>query len=126
MTRCIAVALCVVIQALVSTDAFQGPAVVRTHATNVLLPSSRSSKAPAVLLGATTESAFVPPTLDDGSSDNDDEDESEDDEDVLEKVEQLGRGGAKVRSVRHERAKHSQNSRDHSSAFLYRNFLSHS
>jgi hypothetical protein len=101
MTRSIAIALCVALQALALTDAFQGAAVVRTFASNSLsLSSPRSSSkslAQGVVLGATTESAFVPPPVGDGSSSSDDAEEDDDDEDVLEKVEQLGRGGAKVR-----------------------------
>jgi hypothetical protein len=103
MTRSIAIALYVALQALALTDAFQGPAVVRTPASDRLsLSSPRSHKSLArgvvVVLGAITESAFVPPPVGDGSSSSDDAEEDDDeDEDVLEKVEQLGRGGAKVR-----------------------------
>jgi hypothetical protein len=102
MTRSIAIALCVALQALALTDAFQGPGAVRTPASNRLsLSSPRSSiksLAQGVVLGATTESAFVPPPVEDGSSSSsDDADDDDEAEDVLEKVEQLGRGGAKVR-----------------------------
>jgi hypothetical protein len=104
MARGIAIALLFLIQALAPSDAFQGPVqVVRTHAASQSLPSwpSRPTAASALLaLGATTESAFVPPPVDDGGSSSSDDNEGndeDDDEGVLDKVEQLGRGGAKVR-----------------------------
>jgi hypothetical protein len=103
MARGIAIALLFLIQALAPSDAFQGPVqVVRTHAASprsLLSWSSRPTAGSAtVALGATTESAFVPPPVDDGSSSDDNEgNDEDDDEDALDKVEQLGRGGAKVR-----------------------------
>lgn len=104
MTRgTVALCCCVAIQALVGpAGAFQGPAL---GASRTISPSSLSrAQAPRPLvLGAAAESAsFVPPPVDDDASSkgSEDQDGAEGDEDVLDKVEQLGRGGAKVRIAR--------------------------